>query len=185
MSKAELSGLVIQCSPLILLAWLAAYLLVNLLARKPTVRRFLFLSALCYGFVLLDMTLLGREPHEELRYQLELFWEYRLAFEFEAGRLTVENLEFLWYIRNNISLFVPLGVFLSEFLSAYRKNTIIMVLITGFLVSLLLETGQLVFRIGLFELDDILNNTIGAILGFCFYALTQRLRQISWLRKGS
>lgn len=178
MSKAELSVFLLKYSPLILLAWLAASVLVNLLGSKTIARRFLLLSALCYGFVLLDMTVLGRAPNEDLHYQLKLFWEYRQAFGFQAGRLYVQNIEFLWYIRNNISLFVPLGVFLSEFHFADRKNTLFKVFLTGCLVSILLETSQLVFRIGLFELDDIFNNGIGTALGACFWVLTKKCRNL-------
>lgn len=43
-----------------------------------------------------------------------------------------------------------------------------MVLI-GFFCSLLIETVQLITHLGWFELDDLLNNTIGCVLGVIFY----------------
>lgn len=161
----------------LLLVWMAAYLLVKLWASGTAEKRFLQISAAGYGAVLLYMTLLSRGTHGTLHYQLEPLWEYRQAFRLEAGRLRVQNSEYVWLIGNNILLFVPLGVLLSECCDVFRKNTFFQVLAAGCLVSILLETGQLVFRMGLFELDDILNNTIGTILGFCFYLLAKKLMQ--------
>lgn len=161
----------------ILLVWLAAYLFVKLRGSGTFTKRFLLLSALGYVFVLLYMTLLSRGPHQQMRYQLELLWEYRQAFKLEAGKLRVENVEFVWYIANNILLFIPLGILLSEYYAPHCGSILLRGLATGCLVSVLLEIGQLVFRIGLFELDDILNNSIGALFGSCFYALAEKRKR--------
>lgn len=110
-------------------------------------------------------------------------WEYRQAFRLEAGKLKIQDMEFALYIANNLLLFVPMGVLLSECCDACRKNAFVRVLSVSCLASALLEINQLVFHIGLFELDDILNNTIGAILGFGFYGLVKKLMQI--LRRGN
>lgn len=166
----------------ILLAWLALYLSVKLWGSETMTKRFLLLSAAGYGLVLLYMTLLSRGVHENSQYRLDFLWEYRQAFRLEAGRLQVRDSEFVWYIKNNIRLFVPMGVLLSEWHDAYGKNTFSRVLLTGCLVSVSLEISQLAFRMGLFELDDILNNTIGAILGYCFYVSAKKLMQSSRLR---
>lgn len=161
-----------------LLVWLAAYLLVKLWGSGTFTKGFLLFSVFGYAAVLLYMTLLSRGAHEGVRIQLELLWELRQAFLFEAGELRVQNSEYVWLIANNILLFVPLGVLVSECCDAYGKTTFLRVMATGCLVSAFLEISQLVFRIGLFELDDILNNTIGTILGFCFFVLAKRLTKI-------
>ena len=41
----------------------------------------------------------------------------------------------------------------------------------AFLYSLTIEIVQLVFRFGSFETDDLLNNCIGALIGYGLYAL--------------
>lgn len=161
-----------------LLVWLAGYFLLKLLGRETQIKGFLLLSAIVYGAALLYMTLLSRGSNGGLHYQLELLWEYRQAFRFEAGKLNIQDMEFVWYIANNILLFIPLGVLLGEFYDTYRRRPLLWVLFTGGLVSALLEISQLVFRIGLFELDDILNNTIGGVLGFGCYALAKRMNRI-------
>ena len=58
-------------------------------------------------------------------------------------------------IFKNIALFVPLG-----FIIGGRKGVIV-----GFLLSCGIETVQYFARLGYCEIDDVLNNTIGACLG--------------------
>lgn len=169
----------------ILLLWLAAYLTVKLLGSRPFLKGFLILSGIGYVFTVLYMTLLSRWPQGQIHYQLELLWEYRQAFQFEGGKLKIQNIEFAWYIRDNILLFVPLGVLLSEFLYKTRKNVFLWVLSACCLASIAVELSQLGFRVGMFELDDILNNTIGAVLGFAFFTLAKRLKESTQGRKRS
>ncbi|WP_053376015.1 VanZ family protein [Paenibacillus sp. FJAT-27812] len=70
-------------------------------------------------------------------------------------------------IRNvlgNIFLFIPFGFLLPVI--AGRNLNFVQVIIFSFLFSLFLELIQLFSRIGSFDVDDILLNTLGAILGF-------------------
>lgn len=166
-----------QHSKQILLAWLVVYLLIELWNSEYLKKIFLIASSIMYAVLFLGMTLLGREAGEEMRYKLELLWEYRRAFQFEAGKLKIQDIEYAWYIRDNIILGIPLGVLLGGLFQKRRKHRFPCILLTGCMVSVLVESCQLVFRIGLFELDDILNNTIGALLGFCFYMLVKKLIQ--------
>lgn len=62
----------------------------------------------------------------------------------------------------NYILFVPLGILL--YLCFGEKYGLRVVLI-GFLLSASIEIVQLVFRIGLFEFDDMIGNTIGCLIG--------------------
>lgn len=177
MSKNQFLAFSSRYSLQILLAWLAAYLLVKLWGSGTFIKRFLRLTAAGYVLVLLYVTLLSREIQTLRCYQLEPLWEYRQAFKFEAGKLKIQDMEYARYIANNILLFIPLGVLLSDFSDTCGKNTLRRVLPASCLVSASLEISQLVFRIGLFEFDDILNNSIGAVIGFCFYALAEKLKQ--------
>ena len=69
-------------------------------------------------------------------------------------------------------LFVPFGYLLPQMkqLKWYHVAGL------GFITSLMIETCQLVFRFGVFELDDLVKNTMGAALGWLLYA---GLEQIS------
>ena len=73
----------------------------------------------------------------------------------------------------NIALFVPLGLLIR---GGWTKMTIKRVVLLGFLCSLSIELVQLVLRLGWFDVDDILFNTLGAYLGvrLCDCALRDR-----------
>ena len=47
----------------------------------------------------------------------------------------------------------------------------------GFSFSLLVECTQLVTRVGTFDVDDLMLNTLGAVLGYLFFALCDRIRR--------
>lgn len=49
----------------------------------------------------------------------------------------------------------------------------------GFLASLLTETVQLVFHLGWFDVDDLINNTLGTLMGFILFALFIKRRHRS------
>lgn len=83
-------------------------------------------------------------------------WSYVQAAsgDWNTGKLILEN----------ILLFVPLGYLLRQSGSS-NKTT----LFTGLLLSAAVELAQLIFHIGLFEFDDILNNSIGTWIGAFLY----------------
>ena len=64
----------------------------------------------------------------------------------------------------NIILFVPLGILLSKVI---KKNNVRIVMLVGFLCSLMIETYQYFSLIGTFEVDDLIQNTWGACIGCC------------------
>ena len=67
----------------------------------------------------------------------------------------------------NVFLFLPFGMSLSYMLPdrLCLKTNWILVAASAFLLSLLLETAQYCLLVGNFETDDILCNTVGALLG--------------------
>lgn len=71
----------------------------------------------------------------------------------------------------NMLLFVPFGYLLLQL----KQLKWYQVVGLGFLTSLLIETCQLVFRFGVFELDDLVKNTMGAGLGWLLYAGLDRI----------
>ena len=95
------------------------------------------------------MTLMYRESGLG-RMNLDLFWSYRQF-------LTNRGLRY--EILNNIWLFVPLGAIL------YKLFPKIWIVIVPVLISAAIETTQYVFGIGLCELDDIVSNSLGGLIG--------------------
>ena len=112
--------------------------------------------------ILLDTLVLRRigiqiEQHPELN----LVAEYHRLFH--GSRLHQ------MYLLLNIASFVPFGFFFSEYLHATKrrskKRIIGNVTLVAFLFSLGVECLQWILRIGLFELADMILNTLGALLG--------------------
>lgn len=69
----------------------------------------------------------------------------------------------------NVAAFVPFGFFLAEFLASTKRfsvgRQIGLVAMAGFGLSLCIECIQLVFRVGIFELTDLVLNCVGAGIG--------------------
>ncbi|WP_232698709.1 VanZ family protein [Brevibacillus daliensis] len=73
----------------------------------------------------------------------------------------------------NIIAFVPLGILLpllfkKGFASLFRM------MLASFFVSLILEVSQLVLQIGRFDVDDLILNTTGGVLGYIIYVICYR-----------
>lgn len=65
----------------------------------------------------------------------------------------------------NILLFVPFGFFFP--LWSKKLDKFYVTVPAGFLLTLVIEFLQYILKLGVFEWDDILNNTMGALLGYC------------------
>jgi len=62
----------------------------------------------------------------------------------------------------NVMIFVPFGIY-AEIL--FKRWTIGKKLFLIFLISLIIETLQFIFRIGASDITDIINNTLGGLIG--------------------
>ena len=128
-----------------------------------------YLAGLCYFLFFAENygRIFGQENY---RYNLvpfreiERFWTYRR----ELGIHSFYNLA------GNILGFVPAGFFI-PILWKNRRGFLFTVCIT-FQMSLLVEILQLIFRVGSFDVDDLLLNTLGGILGYCLLTLIGRWR---------
>lgn len=77
----------------------------------------------------------------------------------------------------NIALFIPLGV-------ALKWSGVKDVKKAGLLASLLIEVLQFTFALGTFECDDLIHNTLGAVIGaWCVGEIGGELRLGSQMRK--
>lgn len=87
---------------------------------------------------------------------------------------------FLINIVGNVAAFMPCGFFLPIISRRSKRwyNTVLF----SFAFSFMLETIQLVFKVGSFDVDDMTLNTLGAGLGYICYRVVQRLR-IEWRKK--
>ena len=122
---------------------------------------------------------MGRAGANEYRYNVTLlkeisrYWNYLLADTSDFFRVKLFTLNVI----GNIVAFVPFGFFLPMFRKKKSFWTIIWVTIFGFLFSLAVELIQLLLKVGSFDVDDMLLNTIGAFVGVCIYMIIYLIRR--------
>lgn len=78
-------------------------------------------------------------------------------------------------LAGNVVGFIPFGLLLPILRSEVRKAWRVTVL--GFEISALIELSQLIFKVGCFDVDDIILNTFGAWLGYVLFYLSFRWYQ--------
>jgi glycopeptide antibiotics resistance protein len=109
----------------------------------------------------------GRQRLQINRYNLIPFRSIRLYF---SAAENTGMASFIINILGNLIVFMPVGLFVPYFLENVKglKGTFRVGLI-GFFFSLWVETMQYVFSVGVFDVDDLILNTIGALLGLLIY----------------
>ncbi len=110
----------------------------------------------------------GRTYH----YNLELFKEIR---RFIVHRHTLGTKAVLLNLVGNIVAFVPFGFFLPILYP--RCRNFLYTVFFSFEVSLAVETIQLVSKVGSFDVDDMLLNTIGGAMGCLTFYWMNRVRR--------
>lgn len=123
---------------------------------------FYIISAL---YFMLFSEAMGRNIHSETyRYNLVLFKEINRYIS------NAETLGFWAVFLNligNVICFIPFGIILPMASRRFRKLYRVIFLMLGF--SLFVELMQLVFKIGAFDVDDLLLNVVGAFIGYIIY----------------
>ena len=71
----------------------------------------------------------------------------------------------------NVMLFVPMGYLLPYVFNWFRARATIRPVVACFVISLATENMQLIFRRGLYDLDDLLSNTMGGLVGQVLFLL--------------
>ena len=113
-----------------------------------------------YLLFILFETVIGRKVGVG-RVELVPFWSY-------------SHPELQMEIILNYILFMPLGVLLYL---CFGEKLGLRVVIAGFLLSALIELIQLTFKIGVFEFDDMIGNTIGCLIGAAVGKTTREIKK--------
>lgn len=125
---------------------------------------FLFLSE---GYGRRDMQDQDYHYNLVLFREIRRFWIYRNKVGFLAAFLNISG---------NVIGFLPFG-FILPIMHRNMKNFWLVTLL-GFTLSMFVETLQLVFKVGCFDVDDLLLNTIGAALGYIIFIICNMIRRI-------
>ena len=133
------------------------------------------LFVLYIGFIiyfLLFSDLYGRTGQlDTYHYNLELFkeikrfWNYRDRGGFFA---------MFTNLFGNVVIFVPFGFFMPM---ASKYRSFFSTLFYSFGLSLCVETFQLLTKVGSFDVDDLLLNTIGGVIGYMIFVIGARIRR--------
>ena len=98
-------------------------------------------------------------------YEIKRFWNYRE----KLGIWSIVNLI------GNILVFVPFGFFKSV---ASKKRNFFGTALDGAFLSLAVEAFQLLSKVGRFDVDDLILNTSGAILGYFIFVVCNAMRRM-------
>ena len=84
----------------------------------------------------------------------------------------------------NVMLFVPMGYLLPYVFNWFRARATIRPVLACFFLSLATENMQLIFRRGLYDLDDLLSNTLGGFIGqLLFISIAYVVTHPDWRRE--
>lgn len=124
-----------------------------LLRNKSVVKKSLFVA---YTIFIVWYTLLKREPRGAERvFMPELLWAIRT---WVTGGYNGKE-EAIQYVQN-ILFFIPYGLLFP--LKANWKR----VFVTALVLSVFIELSQFIFNLGWCEVDDVISNTLGAMIGW-------------------
>ncbi len=135
-----------------ILVWILFYIYILLLSY------FLFFSER-YG-----RDLVTQQYNLQLFKEIKRFIKYREQIGWEG---------FIVNIFGNVIAFMPYGFLLPLLNRAYRKFYIIAIL--SIIFSLLIEAAQLLLKVGVFDVDDILMNSLGGILGYLVFLISHSI----------
>ena len=91
------------------------------------------------------------------------------GFQSAMSHVKVEKIEDIVQVYLNVVLFVPMGYLLPYVFDFFRRHIRFRVILACFLISLAIENIQLITKLGFYDIDDLISNTIGGALGQRFY----------------
>ena len=111
-----------------------------------------------YIFLLFCSTVIFRPTGETRQYDFHPFWSY------DRPELLVENIM-------NVIVFIPVGMILGSLLRV--KGSWLVALLIGCSISITVEALQFWFMKGFSEVDDVMHNTLGCLIGYGEYAVAR------------
>ena len=107
---------------------------------------------------------------QEYRYNLVLFREIRRFWNY---RDQIGLFAMFTNLFGNVIIFMPFGFFMPM---ASRYRSCFSPVFYSFGLSLCVETFQLLTRVGSFDVDDLLLNTVGGLAGYVIFAVCAVIR---------
>lgn len=143
------------------LAAVLAFVLCIILYKGRAYKRIIAGLLAAYAVILLSSTVFSRSMNHDAVFHFELFWTYKVI---AGGGWRAKQLGVQIFV--NIAMMVPFGCCLPIYI---RRNRFLRTIICGCLISVMIELLQLILGCGLPELDDVVHNTFGVVVGFGIY----------------
>lgn len=134
----------------------------NLVVPKKVSRVMNFAGVLVMLIAITFLTLINRSANAVAEVELVPFWAFRKG-----------HFQELWL---NAFLFFPFGLTLPYVLPDKIKNKVATTILIAALFSFFIELTQLIFRLGLCETDDLIMNTLGAVIGMLSYIFVSHIK---------
>jgi glycopeptide antibiotics resistance protein len=100
-------------------------------------------------------------PEKKISRQIHIYPLWTFVEMIKTGKLM-----FLWLSIENIMMFIPLGFAIETGMSDYQsKKRKVIAVFCASLVSLCIEIIQYRFNVGNCDVEDWINNTLGALIG--------------------
>ena len=103
-----------------------------------------------YVIVLICSAILCRETRETEQIMRDLFWGWHSTRQLFWGNVI------------NIAAFIPVGLLIGLIVPRYR---LLVASLVGLFLSETFECFQLILHRGVFDVDDLFNNVLGALIG--------------------
>lgn len=152
--------------------------------RKRIIRRIGYVLFVLYILLLIYFLFFSEEygrvatAEREYRYNLiplveiRRFWIYRRQLGFFA---VFTN------ILGNVIGFLPFGFMLPVITDRVRGG--FQIILAGFMLSLTVEIIQLITKVGCFDVDDLILNTLGVALGYLIFFICNHVRRTIYGKK--
>ena len=166
MTSKEYVLLLLKSTPPELYAGLICMLVIGILASfwlygiKKGIQASALIFFVVYGILMICITVVYRRQFHETHINLMPFWSYTAIMNGKD--------ELIKQIIMNVLAFVPIGASLALGL---KKAAWWQVLLPGCMVSVCVELMQYYYKRGLCEIDDVMHNSIGCLIGFLLMIL--------------
>ena len=154
--------------------------------KEKNTRREISLNVFVFYVILLIHLTVFREEHSigNIEFNMQTLASINLTPLVHTFKLTqgVTLFDYYYNLYGNILWFVPMGFAVAYLLN--KKPYFMKTILIGFCFSFSIETLQFIFGTGITDIDDLLFNTIGTLIGLvCFMILKKGIKQFNKNKK--
>lgn len=140
---------------------------------------YVLIKIILFKYGRIDMTFLLQQLKQGWSNPEPIIWRVQQGnlIPFDEISKTFHSMSMHGFINlfGNIVIFMPFGIFLG-LLGMKKKLSCMGVFMRAFGVSLCLESAQAIFSMGSFDVDDLILNASGGLIGFIVVSLYNKFR---------